>query len=465
MRTETPAQSRGSGRALGGFVLIIAGVFSACSVQKSELVTAPAGSNIDAGSIAELFGDAATEIAAIVDERPIGGATLGSGTQGGGTFADAQARGQIHVVASQADILNSLSGDIPSVILIREGTYDFTLSPGRASKGCSVACTPSTPVDSEIVAFASCAATATLIDTSSTYNTARVGNNKTIIGLGGGAVVKNLKLDLSGSSNVIVRNLAFTDLNPGIFHDGEAIQLMPANHVWVDHCSFRNVSYTSIHMLSSYDETNNQALTEVAGYITISHNHFDGRTKKACGGQDPTVVSGNRNPGLTFYENWFDTTDNWNPYLVGPGTWAHLFNNVWSNVSSISVSVTCGATAILQGNTFENARDALYIADSGAPTWAFCQTGLFGRAYLPTSTADDEQNLLDANSPLSLNGQTIDGSAAQAPLKLSAHHYRAAVPASPLGDTPAATYDYDLNSSQAAVSAAVKASAGIGHLF
>jgi pectate lyase len=462
-RTQTFVRSHTLGFGLRLILLEVSAFGTTCSVQNSELVKSNGNAGAT-GPIAELFGDAATAVATAVDARPIGGASLGSGTQGGGTLSDAQARGQLHVVGNAADILATVSGDVPAVILIREGTYDFALSPGRTSKACSVPCTPTTPVATETLASSSCPSSATLTDTFSTYDTARVGDNKTIIGLGAGATLKNLKVDLSGSSNVILRNLAFVDVNPGIFHDGEAVQMMPANHVWVDHCTFRNISYTSLHISSDYDETNNQALTAVAGYVTISFNHFDGRTNKACGGQDPTVMSGNRNPGVTLHHNWFDTTDNWNPYVIGPGMWAHLFNNVWSNVSSISVGVTCGAVAILEGNTFENARDAVYLTDSGAPTWAFCQAGLFGDAYLPTASADEEQNLLDSNSPLSLNGQEIDGTGLSLPSKRNGHTFRITVPASPLGDA-AASYDYELEATPTSLPTLVKASTGIGHLF
>jgi len=451
-----------------GYTFSAAAFVLGCSVQRSELVTtAPDnGTGGNGSAITELFADAATAAAIerVVNERPIGGASLGTGTNGGGSLAEAQGNGRVYWVDSEAALLSAVSGDTPAILLILEGVYDFTLVPGRASKACSVACTPNTPVATQTLASSSCETTATLFSTYSTYETARVGNNKTIIGLGKGATLRNLRLDLSGSSNVIVRNLALTDVNPGIFHDGEGIQLAPADHVWIDHCTFKNESYTSVRIVSSWSETNQQALTTLAGYVTLSWNHFDGRTSKACGGQDPTVLSANRVPGLTLHHNWFDTTDNWNPYLLGPGTWAHIFNNTWSNVTSVSVGVTCGATALLEGNSFDNARDSVYISDSGAPTWAFCQAGLFGRAFAPSALADDQQNLIDANSAMSLNGQPVDGSNIQLPSRLSGHAFQAQVPASALGD-PAATYEYSLEAMPSGVSEKLKVTAGAGHLF
>ncbi len=441
----------------------------ACSTQRSDLISAP-NNNSSGGEQgnpdADIIDDAALmqAIGAIVDERPVGGASLLGGTTGGGTLATAQASGHLVIVYSTSEFLNAISGDTPAVILVTEGTYDFTLSPGRAGQACTSPCNPNTPVAAETVAAASCASTAVLFDVESTYDIARVGNNKTILGLGAGATLKNIELDLSGSSNVILRNLSFQDINPGIFHDGQAVQLWPADHVWIDHCSFKNISYTSLHIASSWDETNNQAIITVAGYITVSWNHFDGRTTKACGGQDPTVVSANRDPGLTFHHNWFDTTESWNPYLLGPGTWVHLFNNAWSDITNTSVSVTCGAVALLQGNAFESARDALYISDSGAPTWSFCQTGYFGAVYAPFDVANDEQNLLDPNSTLSLNGQTTDGTGLSLPARQNGDTFRISVPALP-ADGSAASYDYELEANPADVSALVKAGCGVGQLF
>jgi pectate lyase len=415
---------------------------------------------------ADIIDDAAQllAIAAIVDERPIGGASLLDGTTGGGTLEAARAAGRLMQVHSTTDFLSAVSGDTPTVILINEGTYDFTLSPGRAGQACTNPCDPNTPVAAETLAAASCPSTATLFDVESTYDIARVGDNKTLIGLGAGAILKNVELDLSGSSNIILRNLGLQDVNPGIFHDGEAIKLWPTDHVWIDHCSFKNISYTSLHIVSSWDEANNQALITAAGYMTISWNHFDGRTTKACGGQDPTVINTNRNPALTFHHNWFDTSANWNPFLFGPGTWGHLFNNTWTNITNISVAVSCDAAALLQGNAFESARDAIYINDNGAPTWSFCPLGTFGVVYAPTDTVSDEQNLLDVNSPLSLNGQSIDGTGLSLPVRQNGDRFRISVPASPTGGT-AASYDYDLDANPAGVSAVVKAGCGVGQLF
>ena len=149
---------------------------------------------------------------------------------------------------------------------------------------------------------------------------------------------------------------------------------------------------------------------------------------------------------------------------MGPGTWAHLFDNGWSNITNISVAVSCGANALLQGNAFESARDALYINDNGAPTWTFCETGYFGVAYAPFDVANDEQNLLDANSTLSLNGQSTGGAGLSLPVRQSGDTFRITVPASPTGGS-AASYDYELDADPANVAASVKAGCGVGQLF
>ncbi len=201
-----------------------------CSTQRSDLITAASSASsggAPGAADADVLDDAQlSSISAIVDERPIGGASLLGGTTGGGTLAAARAGGHLIIVNSAPEFLNAVSGDTPAVILIDEGTYDFTLSPGRASEACTNPCDPNTPVAAETLAAASCASTATLFDVESTYDIARVGDNKTLVGLGAGAILKNVELDLSGSSNIILRNLDFEDINPGIFHDGEAIKLL-----------------------------------------------------------------------------------------------------------------------------------------------------------------------------------------------------------------------------------------------
>jgi hypothetical protein len=207
-------------------VLLVTGSLG-CSTQRSDLISAANSSSSGGGpgaADADVLGDAQlAALSAVVDERPIGGASLQGGTTGGGTLAAARAGGHLIVVHTAAEFLSAVSGDTPTVILINEGTYDFTLSPGRASKACTNPCIPNTPVAAETLAAASCATTASLFDVESTYDIARVGDNKTLVGLGAGAILKNVEIDLSGSSNIILRNLDFEDLNPGIFHDGEAL--------------------------------------------------------------------------------------------------------------------------------------------------------------------------------------------------------------------------------------------------
>ena len=120
-------------------VAVVAAIVAlACSTQRSDLISPPVdlGSPGNTATTEELIGDAAATIEAVVNERPIGGATLLDGTTGGGIWANALAEGRVVVAQSSSDFLNAISGDTPTVILIKEGQYDFTLSPGRAAQAC-----------------------------------------------------------------------------------------------------------------------------------------------------------------------------------------------------------------------------------------------------------------------------------------------------------------------------------------
>lgn len=57
----------------------------------------------------------------------------------------------------------------------------------------------------------------------------KISSNKTLLGLGASTSLKNIELNMSGVSNIIIRNLHISDAR-------DAIALRRTHHVWVDHC-------------------------------------------------------------------------------------------------------------------------------------------------------------------------------------------------------------------------------------
>ncbi len=430
-----------------------------CSVRDSNLIQALPDD--DAGE-AGASNEQPPSVIAAIDERPIGGASLTTGTTGGGTYAAASAAGAVYTVSTLDELVSVVSGDTPAVVLVAEGAF---LGAGNAQtvQVCTQACAAGSAIAQQTIAGGFCTNGETLFTTQLTNETLSVGSNKTIIGLGAGARFSNVSIQLNGSSNIILRNVSIEDVGDGLASVIDGMQIWPADHVWIDHVTFRNISRAYVNLASSWDDSNGQALTVEAGYVTFSNVHFDGFVRGSCTQKSDFVLGSSRNPGITVADSWFDGTRDRNPYLFGPGTWGHVFNNLWSNVDQTGLGVSCGAIGIAQGNVFQSTHDALRVDDAGLPTWLFCAAGMFGQLYAPMTTGDDEDNLVDTASSLDLNSQSTSGAGLAVPMRLSGDDFELTVPVQ-LGASTA-TYRVTLASDPTTVPALVQAGAGVGHLF
>jgi pectate lyase len=435
-----------------------------CTVQDSQLLTPAEQGSAGTGSTASAGGSKLQPATIrIIDERPIGGASLSGGTSGGGTHAEAVARGALYVVEDLPALRQRVGGDAPAVILIAEGSYTSTAALPRAVRVCNRPCAAGSPLASERIIEAYCTSGQPIFDAHTNFETLRIGSNKTIIGLGRGAALRNVELDLSGSTNIILRNLSIQDIAPDISGKGDGINIWPADHLWIDHCTLRNIGHAYITIHSSWDEENNQSLSVEASHITLTHNHFDGHVAGVCSQRSGYVLGTSRNPALTVAYNWFSGGSARNGYLFGPGTWAHVFNNYWSDIDHAALSVACGAVGVAQGNVFENTISAFNNADDGVSTWKFCSIGLFGKLYAPLAARSDEQNLLDARSTLSLHDQPTDGAGIALPARLAGHRFELLVPGT--FGRASQSYEFSLEPDPATVATLVRANAGVGRLF
>jgi pectate lyase len=177
-----------------------------------------------------------------------------------------------------------------------------------------------------------------------------VGSNKTLLGTGSAAAIWGATLNIKGSSNVIIQNLALGEINPVLLGAGAAITIDAAHHVWVDHCRFWNVSDGFVDALNG-----SQA-------VTVSWNLFQGRNAAACGGQHNSASTAD-GAWVTYHHNFFDATLGCSPRLVA-GAHAHLFNNCWSSVLAYSVQVATLAQALIEANEFDDSRKPYYGADN-----------------------------------------------------------------------------------------------------
>lgn len=441
-------------RRLSTIQLLLAAALPAlgCGVQDSDLIVAP-------GNKPPVLTQAQIDA---IDARPIGGASLTTGTSGGGTYAQAAAANAIYAVDTLSDLKKRASGDAPAVVLVAAGQYAGAAEP-RTVQACTQTCAASDPVGEGTLEASSCPTDATIFDVSVATDTLRVGSNKTIIGLAGGARLMNMTVVLDGSSNVILRNLSVESVATGVAPVDDGMSLDPANHVWLDHLTFRDISNSGLRVVSTWDQDNAQALVDEAGYITISNVHFDGFVSASCSQRSERMFTTNRNPAITVTGSLFEGARIRSPAVFGPGTWMHLYNNLWSDVDGRGLELSCGAAVIAEGNVFQSAHNGLYNSDTGPPTWMFCATGYYGTLYAPIGMGGAEENLIDASSSMNLGGQPTTGAGLALPTSTGGTDFEVSVPVATGMKTE--TYRVTLAADPSTVAAAVQANAGIGKLF
>lgn len=175
----------------------------------------------------------------------------------------------------------------------------------------------------------------------------KVASNKTIIGLGAGAVITGGGLNLDDVSNIIIRNIKFTNAND------DSINMQDGtHHVWVDHCDFTN----------GYD-----GLVDIkrqSSYITVSWNHFYNHQKTCLLGHSDDSTSDKGYLKVTYHHNYFDGTGSRHPRVRFGHV--HVFNNYYVG-NDYGIASTMNAEVMVEGNYFRNVSSPTHVgyADSG----------------------------------------------------------------------------------------------------
>ena len=180
-----------------------------------------------------------------------------------------------------------------------------------------------------------------------------VGSNKTLIGVGANAGLKGKGLILqSGVSNIIIRNLSFTDINEGMVFGGDALNIASATKVWVDHNRFARIGRQFI-VLGSGDAK------ATADNITISNNELDGQSawSARCTGNHYWNVLAYSNGKITFANNYLHHFDGRAPRInsAGSGALVHIVNNYFETGGWHALDYEGANTRVLmEGNYFKN---------------------------------------------------------------------------------------------------------------
>jgi len=264
---------------------------------------------------------------------PVG---FAAGTTGGG------ATEPVRVTTTDA-LVAALKGDAPAVIVLDEGSLDVH------RKGDDITSTMACPTPCEDVPDMM---TRNLLSETETCDVAlvpaerserriSVTSDKTLVGLGRGAQLFGATLDIGGSKNVIVRNVALYGVNPDLIEAGDGITLDQADGIWVDHVTFEAISDGFIDA------------TKGSQNLTFSWLRNNGLNVFACGGKHPRSNELAETTATIHHTLWQQVTGK-APLARGAGSFVHLFNDVVLDDPSYAVGSSCGAQVLLEASSFDN---------------------------------------------------------------------------------------------------------------
>ncbi|MFI6575074.1 polysaccharide lyase family 1 protein [Nocardiopsis sp. NPDC050513] len=159
----------------------------------------------------------------------------------------------------------------------------------------------------------------------------RVGSDKTLVGVDGGAELTGGRLVVDGSANVVLSNLEMAV-------DGTAVTVSGgARHVWVDNSTFTDGGGDAL-----------VSLTGGADHVTLSWNHFrDAEAAVDIGSEDDERGA----LRVTLHHNFFDGTSARNPRARN-AEHVHVFNNYFRDGGQ-GVTSLLDANVLVEGNYFE----------------------------------------------------------------------------------------------------------------
>ncbi|KDN43030.1 hypothetical protein RSAG8_06353, partial [Rhizoctonia solani AG-8 WAC10335] len=310
-----------------------------------------------------------------------------SGTTGGGNAAPA-------APSSPAQLVSWLGDNTARVILL-DKTYDFTdleasLCP-ETGKVCKPwTCSPGAQVAIDVNGW--CAREQENAETdTATWKKAglsaiKVGSNKTLLGKGTAGSIKGKGIRIAGSSNIIIQNVRFPDINAAYVWGGDAVTIDGGKQIWIDHNYFKDVGRQFI--ATGYG---------AAEGITISDNVFDGSgtwSTRCDGHHYWTLYFTGSQDTITFARNYLYQTAGRGPRIGGTSPYSqvvHMYNNYFVDITDHAMDADTGAHALLEGNYFNRVvrpsipdRAGIAFAPTSAAMNAQCKATL-GRDCVPNT--------------------------------------------------------------------------------
>jgi len=307
---------------------------------------------------------------------------FGTGTTGGDTAAPTLA-------GSPRDVENALAGETPAVVLLPEGLMDLrpTGADVRQQMTCPMPCSdPSKTAYTVVVGTFACDQPAVTLP----RNDRRilVGSNKTLVGLGRGALLRGASLLVGASNNVILRNIAIYDVNPSMIEAGDGVTIAGADHVWIDHVTYRWIS-------DGFDDVSAGSTN-----ITASWIHYDGRNELECSGRHVRSAEVTSST-MTFHHDWWDNSEGRAPAVDGAMAQVHLVDNLWNDNPSYALGSFCAAQVIVEEAYMENVATPTLKGDnaSSCPGVLGSIDARAGTNFYDPNVGPHRQNDVDMGEP------------------------------------------------------------------
>ncbi|PLB42547.1 polysaccharide lyase family 1 protein [Aspergillus candidus] len=256
------------------------------------------------------------------------------------------------VYPSTTEELVSYLGDSSPRVIVLEKTFDFTgtedttsgtgCAPWGTDEGCQLAINQNdwcSNYESD----------APSVDVS--YDNAgllgiTVASDKSLIGSGTSGVIKGKGLRIvSGASNIIIQNIAITDINPKYVWGGDAITLNDCDMVWIDHVTTARIGRQ--HLVLGNEASNR---------VTVSNSYFNGESEYSatCDGYHYWgIYLAGSNDMVTLKGNYIYHMSGRSPKIDG-NTLLHAVNNYWKDSSGHSFEIGSGSNILAEGNYFED---------------------------------------------------------------------------------------------------------------
>ncbi|XXX81485.1 hypothetical protein WMF30_22265 [Sorangium sp. So ce134] len=284
-------------------------------------------------------GGASGSVGGVVGE-PIGFATLNGGTTGGRA-------GETVTVDSYAELKSFAEASQPYVILVQ----------GRITNG-------------------------------SGGGQIRVRSNKSIVGVGEGAFLDGVGIDVSSQNNVILQNLRATLVGtsaPASVNGGDVISISgTSKNIWIDHCEVYSEDPSVQTDKDKYD-----GLIDIkgqTGFITISWTYLHDHHKGGLVGAADDDLHGDRK--VTMHHNHYE-----NVLLRVPmyrGAVGHFFNNYIVGAKD-ATEIRAGTCVRVERNYYEALHYSIYTPSDSpgkAERISNVEVSRASRAYPASCTAD-----------------------------------------------------------------------------